>query len=160
MDANTVLRAGWGKFVIPADLQFPESAAQSPLSYITNNPVSTLNNGGSPANTLDNPLPSGITPAPGRNPNYQQLLLGGSANALLQQENNGATYQWNFAIQRQLPKGITAEAAYVGPFMVRICRSGLISNRCPSYSGAGGRGPNLQCPCRTIRDLLPDQDSR
>jgi hypothetical protein len=114
MDANTVLRAGWGKFVIPADLQFPESAAQSPLSYITNNPVSTINNGGSPANTLDNPLPSGITPAPGRNPNYQQLLLGGSANALLQQENNGATYQWNFAIQRQLPKGITAEAAYVG----------------------------------------------
>jgi hypothetical protein len=114
MDANTVLRAGWGKFVIPADLQFPESAAQSPLSYITNNPVSTINNGSTPANTLDNPLPSGITPAPGRNPNYQQLLLGGSANALLQNENNGATYQWNFAIQRQLPKGITAEAAYVG----------------------------------------------
>jgi hypothetical protein len=111
---KTVLRAGWGKFVIPADLQFPESAAQSPLSYITNNPVTTLNNGNTPSNTLDNPLPSGLTPAPGRNPNYQQLLLGGSANTLLQNEPNGETFQWNFAVQRELPKGITMEAAYAG----------------------------------------------
>ena len=114
LNDKTVLRAGWGKFVIPSDLQFPESAAQSPLSYITNNPVTTLNNGGSPANTLDNPLPSGITPAPGRSANYQQLLLGGSANALLQNEANGETYQWNFAVQRQLPFGIALEAAYGG----------------------------------------------
>jgi hypothetical protein len=114
MNDKTVIRAGWGKFVIPADLQFPESAAQSPLSYITNNPVSTINNGGSPNNTLDNPLPSGLTPAPGRSPNYQQLLLGGPANTLLQNEENGATYQWNFAIQRELPKGVTMEAAYAG----------------------------------------------
>ncbi len=114
MNDKTVLRAGWGKFVIPADLQFPESAAQSPLSYITNNPVTTLNNGNSPSVTLDNPLPSGLTPAPGRSPRYQQLLLGGPANTLLQNEENGATYQWNFAIQRELPKGIALEAAYAG----------------------------------------------
>ena len=105
MNDNTVLRAGWGKFVIPADLQFPESAAQSPLSYITNNPGVDSEQRSFSGNTLDNPLPSGLTPAPGRSPAYQQLLLGGSANALLQNENNGATYQWNFAIQRQLPLG-------------------------------------------------------
>lgn len=113
-DDKTVIRAGWGKFVIPADLQFPESPVQSPLSYITNNPVSTLDSGNTPNATLDNPLPSGITPAPGRGANYQRLLLGGSANALAQDEDNGATYQWNFAIQRQLPLGIAFEAAYAG----------------------------------------------
>jgi Carboxypeptidase regulatory-like domain len=111
---KTVIRAGFGKFVIPSDLQFPESAAQSPLTYITNNPVTTLNNGNTPSNTLDNPLPSGLTPAPGRGANYQQLLLGGSANALLQNEANGETYQWNLAVQRELPKGIALELAYAG----------------------------------------------
>ncbi len=114
MDDKTVIRAGWGKFVIPADLQFPESPVQSPLSYITNNPVSSINSGTTPNATLDNPLPSGITPAPGRGANYQQLLLGGSANSLASEEDNGATYQWNFAIQRQLPLGIALEAAYSG----------------------------------------------
>lgn len=114
VDDKTVIRAGWGKFVIPADLQFPESPVQSPLSYITNNPVSSLDSGVTPNATLDNPLPSGITPAPGRGANYQQLLLGGSANALSPEEDNGATYQWNFAIQRQLPLGVAFEAAYSG----------------------------------------------
>jgi hypothetical protein len=114
LNDRTVLRAGFGKFVIPADLQFPESAAQSPLTYITNNPVTTLNNGATPSNTLDNPLPSGLTPAPGRGPNYQQLLLGGSANALLQNEANGETFQWNLALQHEFPKGIAVEAAYAG----------------------------------------------
>lgn len=114
LNDRTVLRAGFGKFVIPSDLQFPESSAQSPLSYITNNPVSTLNNGSTPNATLDNPLPSGITPAPGRASNYQQLLLGGSANALSADEKNGETFQWNVAVQRQLPKGVALELAYAG----------------------------------------------
>ena len=114
LDDKTVIRAGWGKFVIPAILQFPESPVQSPLSYITNNPVTTLDSGKTPNATLDNPLPSGITPAPARNATYQQLLLGGSANAMQSNEENGDTYQWNFAIQRQLPLGVALEAAYAG----------------------------------------------
>lgn len=114
LNDKTVLRGGWGKFVIPSTNQFPESSAQSPLSYITNNPVTTQDNGTTPNATLDNPLPSGITPAPGRGANYQQLLLGGSANALLQDEQNGYTYQWNFAVQRQFPLGLAVEAAYAG----------------------------------------------
>ena len=114
LNDKTVLRGGFGRFFIPADLQFPESAAQSPLSYITNNPVTTINNGISPNNTLDNPEPTGLTPAPGRSANYQQLLLGGPANALLQDEPSGYTLQWNVAVQRELPKGIALELAYAG----------------------------------------------
>lgn len=133
VDDKTVIRAGWGKFVIPADLLFPESPVQSPLSYITNNPVSTLNSGVTPNATLDDPLPSGITAAPGRGANFQQLLLGGSGNALSRYEDNGATYQWNFAIQRQLPLGIALEAAYAGLHGSHLPLSRSINQVNPQY---------------------------
>lgn len=114
---KTVLRAGWGRFLIPSTLQFPESPVQSPLTYLTNPVTSTTT---SPAGTivpysdLDNPLPGGLVGAPGRNPSYQQTLLGSSVNALSQNEPWGSTYQFNAAIQTQLPKGVALEIAYAG----------------------------------------------
>ncbi|WP_263417810.1 TonB-dependent receptor [Terriglobus albidus] len=141
-DDKTVIRAGWGKFVIPAILQFPESPVQSPLSYITNNPVTTLDSGKTPNATLDNPLPSGITPAPGRGANYQNLLLGGSANALQKYEENGATYQWNFAIQRQLPLGVALEAAYAGLHGSHLPISHSINQVAASYLNQAASDPN------------------
>jgi outer membrane receptor protein involved in Fe transport len=109
---TTVFRAGWGKFVIPSILQFPESPVQSPTNYINNNITASTNNNATPNVTLDNPLPSGLAGAPGRNPIYQQTFLGSGVNAILSDEENGATYQWNAAIQTQLPKGIAFEIAY------------------------------------------------
>jgi hypothetical protein len=141
-DDKTVVRAGWGKFVIPSDLLFPESPVQSPLSYITNNPVATLNSGATPNATLDDPLPSGITPAPGRNPDFQQLLLGGSANTLYRNEDNGATYQWNFAIQRQIPLGIALEAAYAGLHGSSLPLSLPLNQVNPQYFGQALSDPN------------------
>ncbi|MGA3223902.1 MAG: TonB-dependent receptor [Acidobacteriaceae bacterium] len=110
----TVLRLGWGKFVIPSDLQFPEAPIQAGVNYITNPMVQSINSNQTPANTLDNPFPGGFLGAPHRNPDYQQVLLGGNAQALLANEPNGVTYQWNVAVQRQLPMGIAFEAAYAG----------------------------------------------
>jgi len=114
LDDKTVIRAGWGRFVIPSILQFPESSAQSPLTYLNNNPVATRDGGVTPYATLDNPFPEGLTATPKRGPNYQSLLLGGTGNALNQDEENGSTYQWNVAVQRQFPMGIAVEAAYAG----------------------------------------------
>lgn len=142
LDDKTVIRAGWGKFVIPAYLQFPESPVQSPLSYITNNPVSTIDAGSTPNATLDNPLPSGITPAPGRDPVYQQLLLGGSATSVSSTEENGATYQWNFAIQRQLPLGIALEAAYSGLHGSHLPVSRNINQVSKQYLDQAASDPN------------------
>jgi len=109
---KTVLRAGWGKFVIPATLQFPESPVQAPNNYINNTITASLNNNQSPNVNIDNPFPTGIVGAPGRDPIYQQIFLGSNVNALQQDEENGSTYQWNLAVQRQLPMGIVLEAAY------------------------------------------------
>ncbi|QHN04203.1 TonB-dependent receptor [Granulicella sp. WH15] len=114
VDDNTVIRAGWGMFVLPSDLTFTDSPVQSGINYVNNVEVTSNDNGNTPSATLDNPYPSGLTGAPGRNPAYQQILLGGSANSVLANEENGITYQWNFAVQRQMPMGIAVEAAYAG----------------------------------------------
>jgi hypothetical protein len=114
LDEKTVIRAGWGKFVIPSVLQFPESSAQSPLTYLNNIPVASQNGGVSPYATLDNPFPNGLTATAKRDNSYQRLLLGGTGNVLSPDEDNGFTYQWNLAVQRQLPLGIALEAAYAG----------------------------------------------
>src|SRR6202008_2070550 len=87
-DDKTVFRVGWGKFVIPADLQFPEAPLQAGINFINNIMVSTLNGSQTPNNTLDNPYPSGLQAPPHRNPNYQQILLGGNPQALSANEPN------------------------------------------------------------------------
>jgi outer membrane receptor protein involved in Fe transport len=111
---KTVFRAGWGKFYIPSDLQFPEAPIQAGVNYVNNIMVQSTDGNQTPAATLDNPYPSGLVGAPHRDPSYQQLLLGGNPQALSANEPNGATYQWNVAIQHQLPYGIALEAAYAG----------------------------------------------
>jgi outer membrane receptor protein involved in Fe transport len=109
---NTVLRAGWGKFVIPSTLQFPESPVQSPTNFLNNTVTASTNSNATPNVNLDNPLPSGLVGAPGRNASYQQTFLGSNVNAISRDEDNGVTYQWNAAIQTQLPKGVALEVAY------------------------------------------------
>jgi outer membrane receptor protein involved in Fe transport len=111
---NTVFRVGWGKFVIPADLQFPEAPLQAGINFINNIMVQSNNGNQTPANILDNPYPNGLLGAPHRSPTYQQTLLGGNPQALYATEPNGKTYQWNVAVQRELPKGVALEAAYAG----------------------------------------------
>ena len=80
---------------------------QTPNNYVSPGVYST-------ANTLDNPYPAGLVSPPHRSSNYQQVLLGGNPQALLANEPNGETYQWNVAVQRELPLGVTIEAAYSG----------------------------------------------
>ncbi len=114
MSAATVIRGAWGKFYVPADLQFPEAPLQAGVNFLNNLMVNTTNGQQTPADTLDDPYPNGLQGAPHRNPNYQQILLGGNAQALYADEPNGQTQQWNFAIEHQFPLGITLDAAYAG----------------------------------------------
>jgi hypothetical protein len=114
VDPKTVVRAAWGMFFVPADLQFPEAPLQAGVNFLNNLMVSTTNGQQTPANTLDDPYPNGLQGPPHRDPKYQQVLLGGNPQALYVNEPNGKTYQWNFAVERQLPLGITLEAAYSG----------------------------------------------
>jgi hypothetical protein len=114
LNAATVIRGAWGKFYLPADLQFPEAPLQAGVNFLNNLMVNTTNGQQTPADTLDNPYPNGLQGAPHRDPKYQQILLGGNAQALYADEPNGQTQQWNFAVERQFPLGITLDAAYAG----------------------------------------------
>ncbi|MFB3778987.1 MAG: carboxypeptidase regulatory-like domain-containing protein [Bryobacteraceae bacterium] len=112
---RTVIRTGGGMFFIPADVAFAEGPCQSAVTYITENMVSTIDNGTTYVNTLTNPYPNGWLPAPGRDPSYQYMLLGQSQiRSPLRTEKYGYTYQWNFSLQHRLPRDVAFEASYSG----------------------------------------------
>ena len=111
---NSVIRAAFGTFFVPADLQFPSAPLQAAVNFLNNLMVNTIDGQQTPYNTLDNPYPSGLQGPPHRNANYQQVLLGGNAQALYANEPNGLTYQWNLSVERQFWKGIALTASYAG----------------------------------------------
>ncbi|QHS52279.1 TonB-dependent receptor [Edaphobacter sp. 12200R-103] len=114
LDDNTVIRGAFGKFFVPADLQFPSAPLQAGVNFLNNLMVNTIDGQQTPYNTLDNPYPSGLQGPPHRDPSYQQVLLGGNAQALYADEPNGLTYQWNLTAERQFWKGIALSASYAG----------------------------------------------
>jgi Carboxypeptidase regulatory-like domain/TonB dependent receptor len=124
INEKTVVRGAWGKYIIPSDVQFPEAPLQAGINFLNNLMVSTINGEQTPnnyiggvytnQNTLDNPYPNGLVSPPHRSSNYQQVLLGGNPQALYANEPNGETYQWNVAVERQMPLGIALEVAYSG----------------------------------------------
>ena len=140
LNDKTVIRTGGGIFYIPATLQFPQGPYSNPLDYFVNNMITSINSQVTPLNTLSNPYPTGLTAAPGRNPNFQQLLLGGalSGHGDLQYEKYGYTYQWNFTVQRQFAGDLSLEAGYAGLRGLHLPQGGLNLNQInPQYLSMG-----------------------
>ena len=111
---NSVIRAAFGKFFVPADLQFPSAPLQAGVNFLNNLMVNSIDGQQTPYNTLDDPYPNGLQAPPHRNPNYQQVLLGGNAQALNADEPNGLTYQWNVSLEHQFWKETAVTASYAG----------------------------------------------
>jgi hypothetical protein len=112
---RTVIRTGGGIFFIPTDAVFAEGPCQAAITYITENMVSTIDNGVTFVNTLSNPYPNGFPAPPQRDPSYQYTLLGQTqVRSPLRYEKNGNTYQWNFSVQHQLPRDVALEVSYSG----------------------------------------------
>jgi len=111
---NSVIRAAFGKFFVPSDLQFPSAPLQAGVNFLNNLMVNSIDGQQTPWDTLDNPYPNGLVGPPHRNANYQQILLGGNPQALYANTPNGYTYQWNLSAEHQFWKGIALTASYAG----------------------------------------------
>lgn len=111
---HTVVRAGAGIYFVPSNTNFPEGPYGNAVNYVINNVVSSIDNQVTPADTLSNPFPNGLAAPPGRNPEFQRILLGGSSRIVLRDVDWGYTGQWNFSVQHQMPGDVAVEAAYAG----------------------------------------------
>jgi hypothetical protein len=113
--AKTVLRGGFGFFVAPT--LFP-TLNQQGFSQTTQM-VTTSNSYLSPATTLSDPFPSGISQAVGSSLGLA-TFLGQSVSFYNPNVENGYSIRWHVSLQRQLNASTLVEASYVGNHSVKL----------------------------------------
>ena len=113
---NTVVRAGGGTFYVPSTVRFPDGPTGNPVNIRTNNIATSVDNNRTFFTDLSNPFPTGVDNYPGRDPSFQQVLLGGTGNQFYRDEEGypGRTQQFNVAVQHQFANQLSVEVAYVG----------------------------------------------
>ncbi|MFN7937519.1 MAG: TonB-dependent receptor [Bryobacteraceae bacterium] len=135
LNERTVIRTGYGIFHTP---RFGTTGAQNfgmPGAQVTTPWVSSLD-GVTPLNTIDNPYPDGLLQTP-NTPQYRTQL--GQGLLIMDRGNKSNTYnqQWNFTVQRQLPKQLLLEAGYAANKGTRIPVSGNWNQLHPRYQALG-----------------------
>jgi hypothetical protein len=143
---KTVIRTGYGIFFLPSDLYMSSAPWSSPVNMITTPWVSTLNSGYTPNATLSNPFPNGLLQPPGRNPDFQSLLYGGSISSPLANQRYPYVQQWNFNIERQITDTLMVEAAYAGSRGVHIIAASGQLDQLPDQDLALGTKLQQQVP--------------
>jgi hypothetical protein len=111
---KTVIRGGYGLFWLPSDVKWNDSPHNNRINTIGTPWVASLDNGLTPFNRLNDPFPTGILQPPGRDPSFQETLLGKDISAVVTNSPYSYAQQWNFNIQRELPDGTLVDAAYAG----------------------------------------------
>jgi hypothetical protein len=110
---KTVFRGGYGIFWLPNDVAWDYSPNNDPLNTLSTPIIPTVYQG-IPVASISNPFPNGVAQPPGRNPNYQQVLLGRGLTFSQLANPYGYAQQWNADIQRQFGNGFLLEVAYGG----------------------------------------------
>jgi len=151
LDQNTVLRASFGMFHSPADAVFQESPFQNAVNLYNNQMVTSQDGGVTPSSVLSNPYPGGLVFPPGRNANFQTVLLGQSFTSVSGAGGSAAIadwhpayyLDWNLTLQHQFPLGINVEAAYAASRGVHLpinSDNGVNINQLPDqYLGLGNQ---------------------
>ena len=113
---NTVLRAGVGTFYVPSTVRFFDGPTGNPVNQRVNNIATSVDNNRTFFADLSNPFPTGVENYPGRDPSFQQVLLGGTGAQNYRNEEGypGRSQQFNVALQHRFANNLSAEVAYLG----------------------------------------------
>ncbi len=127
LNDTTTIRSAFGWFYVPSDAVFQESPFQNAVNIYNNAMVTTEDNGITPSSVLSNPYPGGLVFPPGRNANFQNVLLGlnfsavsGAGGSVPLKWNPAYYMNWNLTVQHQFPLGINLEAAYAASHGVHL----------------------------------------
>jgi len=114
LDNKTVIRTGYGIFWLPNDVRWNMVPNNDAVNSFNNPFNGTLNGSLTPLDTLKNPFPNGLLPTPGRSSNLQRVIIGQSIAGAIYNDSYSYAQQWNFDVQRELPRGFALSVAYAG----------------------------------------------
>jgi hypothetical protein len=143
---KTVFSLGYGLLFLPSDLSLQLIPNNDVVNSQTANFIASLNGNLTPANTISNPFPSGILQPVGRSSNYQQVLLGNSAQAAFPNNPYGYAQQWNVALQQQYGENLAFSIAYAGAKGTHLPFSSLQIDQLPDQDLALGSKLLAQVP--------------
>lgn len=130
--AQTSIRGGMGIF---NDYVGRQDAIAPGYNQTTSMQVTT-NSFLSPATTLSNPFPAGLTVPPGNSLGLS-TFLGQSVNFYSPQVRNDYAVRWDLDIQRTLPGNTLVEVGYVGAHLARLPVSKNLNYVPASYLNVG-----------------------
>ena len=112
---STVVRGGAGTFITPSTVRF-QDGVNGPVIQRTNTIVTSVDNNRTFFTDMSNPFPTGVENFPGRDANFQRVLLGGTARQFYRDEEGypGYSHQWNVALQHQFRNNLSVELTYTG----------------------------------------------
>jgi hypothetical protein len=146
LNNKTVVRAGYGIFYLPNDVNMSSAPWSNPINSITTPWVATTDGGRTPSATLNNPFPNGLLQPPGRNPTYQSILYGTGITSPVADQRYAYVQQWNFNVERQLSEGFMFEIAYAGSRGVHLVGPSGQVDQLPDQHLALGAGLQQQVP--------------
>jgi hypothetical protein len=120
-----VLRGGYGIVYLPITTRYMSNSNQG--FSATTSYLATSDGGLTPADSLSNPFPNGLTQPVGAGPGLLSSI-GQSITTLLRDSPNGYAQQWSFSAQRSLRTDLVVEAAYTGSKGTKLAMPLAINN--------------------------------
>ncbi len=114
LGSATVLRGGYGFFWSPIQYSGTGESAIGSRGYTSSTSFLSSTDGGlTPAGTISNPFPAGITPPQGNSLGLA-TGAGGVIDFIDQESRPGYVHQFSLDLQRELPGGNVVSAGYMG----------------------------------------------